>query len=548
MLFHNPHLLRTIQSEQLSSFRCSTLCATLRSHPPVASTATIPKIAQPAMLTFGTDDHMEFVSIRTITVIFIGSIIHHLRSCVNPFWKRCKRPSFSLDQNRQAFELQGCWTSIIFIQLPPSYETLHSLSCECKSSWSPPAPLVYAAATVGELLPLAWWNNMIGSTSGGFFLQAIHLRLCRATSPTPWSRPSNVRWTWFFFHKTTVQCPETCHKLLLLISIWYAHWNESNVSLRRLNSGYLVWCSPLKHMRRHAKKMMSWLTLPTLQEETAKTPDVGITASTPWRAGTCFSDLSSPLPKPSIAPTQGINYDCTTANRASSSSTNLRWTNLEICLDNCRKLVRTWDLYILCVCAYIYYLLLCIYINSIYFDFTIPWYLEKTACFLPSPFVFLTIVMASTGTYWNPGMLSSAHHLPAVFPPWFFHWKYSDCLANGLRTSKLQHVTWIIRLFPGDYEVKGWLRSWWKKKTHCIRFFLTISLACGPHPKNDWGFLSVRKATGFESQSNGPFSFVQGPLCSRRKYCRWHVRIWQEKKQFKLIFQSGSVTFAVYIL
>lgn len=112
------------------------------------------------LLTFGTDDHMGICVAPERSLLFsLGRIIHHLPSCINS-------DSAELDQNRQAFELQGCWTSIILIQLPPSYETLHSLSCECKSSWSPPVPLANAAATVGELLPLAWWNNMIDSTSG----------------------------------------------------------------------------------------------------------------------------------------------------------------------------------------------------------------------------------------------------------------------------------------------------------------------------------------------------------------------------------------------
>ncbi len=166
----------------LSSFRCSTLCATLRSHPPVASvsgwfgdrTTSIYSPGLDHMDFSGPNDHCCFplgLSSTICLVVLIAIVTQwnkqpfsHALGVVYPSQLKVARSHLSLDKIIY-LELQGCWTSIIFIKVPPSSkisqnETLHSLSCECKSSWSPPAPLVYAAAaTVGELLPFAWWNN-----------------------------------------------------------------------------------------------------------------------------------------------------------------------------------------------------------------------------------------------------------------------------------------------------------------------------------------------------------------------------------------------------
>ena len=163
----------------------------------------------------------------------------------------------------------------------------------------------------------------------------------------------------------------------------------------------------------------------------------------------------------------------------------------------------------------------CVYTYIYNFYFTIPWYLEKTACTLPSPFVLLTMVMASTGTYWNPGMLSSAHHLPAVFPPWFFHWKYSDCLANGLRTSKHQHGTWIIRWSQATMKSIGGCQphvleevwSWWKENPHCIRFSSPFLWPAALHPKKTLGdfWASHSKVAVLNQESTG-FGFHPNPM------------------------------------
>ena len=117
------------------------------------------------------------------------------------------------------------------------------------------------------------------------------------------------------------------------------------------------------------------------------------------------------------------------------------------------------------------------------------------------------------------------------------------------------------------YEVKGWLPttyfeekfwSWWMKKKHLHLIFLHHFLWPATHSSRKrlgdfWASLPQSRCLKFKPMVyriwENPNPMIQWPLqlwkwdqfVVAENTVRWHVRIWQEKQPFKLIFRNQDL-------